>query len=240
MDKNLTEELKELPVNKPVKLKNLTCVYCSTALSKVKSNDEHVIGRKFVPKGTLNNYWNLIVRACEVCNNKKSDLEDDISSITMQPDLNGSHIIDDETLTSDSFRKSKSISRRTNKTVLDSKEKLTLKAPFFGGKITFNLISPPQIDQDRAFELARYHVTAFFYWLTYDEIKKIGRFWEGFYFPIQGTSYKDWGSNINKEFMRLVLDWELALYGETANGFFKVVIRKKPESICWSWALEWN
>lgn len=106
MDKNLTEELKELPVNKPVKLKNLTCVYCSTVLSKVKSNDEHVIGRKFVPKGTLNNYWNLIVRACEVCNNKKSDLEDDISSITMQPDLNGTHIIDDETLTSDSIRKS--------------------------------------------------------------------------------------------------------------------------------------
>lgn len=40
--------------------------------------------------------------------------------------------------------------------------------------------------------------------------------------------------------MRLVLDWELALYGETATGFFKVIIRKKPESICWSWALEWN
>ena len=240
MGKNLTEELKELPPNKPIKLDNLTCVYCSTELSKVKSNVEHVIARKFVPKGSLNKYWNLIVRACEVCNNKKSDLEDDISSITMQPDLCGSHVVDDENLATESLRKSKSISRWTSKTVLNSKENLTLKAPFFTGNITFNLVSTPQIEQERAFELARLHVTAFFYWLTYDETTKIGRFWDGFYFPIEVTSKKDWGSHLNTTFMKLVLNWELALHGETADGFFKVIIRKQPESTCWSWALEWN
>ena len=37
------------------------------------------------------------------------------------------------------------------KSVLDSKEDLTLKVPLFGGSITFNLISPPQIDSERAF-----------------------------------------------------------------------------------------
>lgn len=241
MGKNITEEeLKELPANKPIKLHNVTCVYCSTELSKVKSNEEHVIARKFVPKGSLNKYWNLIVRSCEVCNNKKSDLEDDISSITMQPDLYGSYVVDDESLVSDSIRKSKSFSRRTSKRVSDSTEELTLKAPFLGGNITFNFISSPQIDPDRAFELARLHVTAFFYWLTYDETAKIGKFWEGFYFPIQVTSNKDWGSHLNTTFMKLVLDWELVLHGETADGFFKFIIRKEPESTCWSWALEWN
>ena len=40
--------------------------------------------------------------------------------------------------------------------------------------------------------------------------------------------------------MKLVLDWELALYGETADGFFKVIIKKEPQSTCWPWALEWN
>lgn len=240
MVEELTDDLKVWPINKSVKLQNITCVYCSTELSRVKSDEEHVIARKFVPKGSLNNYWNLIVRACEKCNNKKSDLEDDISSITMQPDLYGSHVVDDESLISDSIRKSKSYSRRTSKRVLDSKEELTLKAPFFGGNITFKLISPPQISSDRAFELARLHITAFFYWLTYDETAKIGRFWEGFYFPIQVTSNKYWGSHLNTTFMKLVLDWELALHGETAGGFFKVIIRKDPKATCWSWALEWN
>lgn len=240
MGKDLTEELKELPINKVVKLHNLTCIYCSVKLADVRSNVEHVIGRKFVPKGKLNNQWNLIVRACEACNNKKSDLEDDISSITMQSDLDGSHVVDDESFATDSIRKSNSFSRRTSKRVLDSKEEITLKAPFFNGSITFNLISPPQVDEERAFELARLHVTAFFYWLTYDEAAKVGRFWEGFYFPIHVTSNKDWGSHLNTTFMKLVLNWELALHGETADGFFKVIIRKEPESTCWSWALEWN
>ena len=191
MCKNFTDELKELPPNRPIKLDNLTCVYCSTELSNVKSNEEHVIARRFVPKGKIENQWNLIVLTCEVCNNKKSDLEEDISAITMQPDLNGLHVVHDEDLVTDSIRKSRSSSRRTGKTVLDSKEELTLNAPFFGGNIAFGLESPPQIDPERAFELARFHITAFFYWLTYDKTTKIGRFWKGFYFPIQVTSNKD-------------------------------------------------
>lgn len=187
MGKNITEELKELPSNKPVKLHNITCVYCSTELLNVKSNMEHVIARRFVPKGKLENKWNLVVRTCEVCNNNKSDLEDDISAISMQPDLYGFHVVNDETLATDSIRRSKSFSRRTSKRVLKSKEELTLKTSFFGGNITVNLVSPPQIDQERAFELARLHVTAFFYWLTYDEITKIGKFWEGFLFSNTGN-----------------------------------------------------
>lgn len=240
MGKKVTEELKELLSTKVVKLHNLTCIYCSKELSNIENNEEHVIGRKFVPKKSLNNQWNLIVRACKKCNTEKSDLEDDISAISMQPDLNGSHVVKDENLTKESLRKSNSISRRTRKAVLDSNEKLTLSAPFFGGNITLNLISSPQIDTERAFELARLHATAFFYWLTYDEITKIGKFWEGFYFPIQVSSNKDWGSNLNRAFMKQVLDWELALHGVTADGFFKVIIRKEANLACWSWALEWN
>jgi hypothetical protein len=239
-EKNLTEELKELPANQPVKLRNLTCVYCGVVLSNVNSNEEHVIARNFVPKGKLDKQWNLIVRTCEVCNNKKSDLEDDISAITMQPDLHGLHVVHDENLASDSIRKSKSSSRRTGKPVLESKEELTLNAPFFGGNIAFGLRSPPQIDQERAFELAHYHITAFFYWLTYDETTKMGNVWDGVYFPVQVTSKKDWGSNLNQAFMKLVSDWQLKLHRETADGFFKLIIRKQPESECGSWALEWN
>lgn len=240
MSKNLTEELKVLPPNKTVKLHNLTCVYCSKELSDIENNEEHVIGRKFVPKGSLNNQWNLIVRACLACNNKKSNLEDDISAITMQADLDGSHVVDDEGLSAEAIRKSNSFSRRTSKKVLDSKEKLTLNAPFFGGNFLINFTSPPQVNQKRVFELARFHLTAFFYWLTYNEISKRGGYWIGIYFPIQVTSKRDWGNRVNKEFMRLVINWKLRLQTEPADGFFKVIIRKNPESACWSWALEWN
>jgi hypothetical protein len=67
------------------------CPYCGVALSKENSTKEHVLARKFVPKGTLNNQWNLILNACRCCNNSKSDLEDDISAITMQPNMRGDH-----------------------------------------------------------------------------------------------------------------------------------------------------
>jgi hypothetical protein len=240
MGNNPIEELEVLPPNKVVKLHNRTCVYCSEELSNIENNEEHVIGRKFVPKKSLNNQWNLIVRACKKCNTKKSDLEDDISAISMQPDLNGSNVVDDENLATESLRKSKSISRRTNKTVLNSNENLTLKTPFFGGSIKIDLKSAPQLDSQRIFELARYHITAFFYWLTYDETTKMGNVWDGVYFPIHTTINKNWGSNLNQAFMRMVSDWEIRLRGETANGFFKFIIKRQAKSECGSWALEWN
>jgi hypothetical protein len=49
---------------------------------------------KFVPKGTLENQWNLILNACRNCNGRKADLENDISAITMQPDVLGKHFGD--------------------------------------------------------------------------------------------------------------------------------------------------
>jgi hypothetical protein len=87
--------LKSLPPNKAILLDNETCVYCGIELSPEIDTEEHVVGRKFVPKGKLDGEWNLIVHACRACNRKKAELEDDISAITMQPDTLGAHAIDD-------------------------------------------------------------------------------------------------------------------------------------------------
>ena len=79
--------LKELPTSYIIRLDNITCPYCGIALTNETSSKEHVIGRHFVSKGTLHGNWNLIVNACNSYNGIKSDLEDDISAITLQPDV---------------------------------------------------------------------------------------------------------------------------------------------------------
>lgn len=78
-----------LAPDRAIVLRNVACVYCGTSLTKETTTRDHVIGRRFVPKGKFAARWNLIINACEPCNNGKAELEDDISAITLQPDLWG-------------------------------------------------------------------------------------------------------------------------------------------------------
>jgi hypothetical protein len=119
---------------KAILLRNRNCVYCGVDLNKdTGSTREHVIGRRFVRKGSLSSQWNLIVRACELCNRTKSDLEDEISAISMQPDLFGQFPSEDERLKFASSRKAdRSFSRRTKKRIGDSKETLNGNATCCG------------------------------------------------------------------------------------------------------------
>lgn len=201
-----------------------------------------MIGRRFVPKGKLDGQWNLIVRACNTCNGKKSDLEDDISAITMQADVSGKHATEDEALKQEAKRKAaNSISRRTRKTVCESSEKIKLEMPIgLGVQFTFNLSSPPQIQEERIYELARMQLAGFFYWITYDHTTKKGGFWIGSFFALLQTPRSDWGNPVHMHFMNTVGNWEPRLLAIGADSFFKTAIRRHPEAVCWSWALEWN
>jgi hypothetical protein len=76
-------------INSPEVLSNITCAYCGEDLSTETEDTEHVVGRRFVPKGSLDGAWNIILKACKRCNREKGDLEDDISAITMQPTVAG-------------------------------------------------------------------------------------------------------------------------------------------------------
>src|SRR5258708_1804203 len=88
--------LSSISPDRPIQIKNDICVYCAKQLTQDTITKEHVVGRRFIPKGKLNGQWNLIVNACRVCNGRKSDLENDISAITMQPDLTGQHAHGDQ------------------------------------------------------------------------------------------------------------------------------------------------
>jgi hypothetical protein len=238
----LDETLKEHPTHLPIRLDNETCVYCGAVLDDISRSKEHVIARNFVPKGKLNQQWNLIVLACKTCNGLKADLENDISAISMQPSVFGAFAESDQTLESEARRKAaNAISRRTGKPIKDSAEHLVIKwvlAP--GIEFTFDMHGPPQADSERIFALARMQVMAFFYFITFNPATKRGQCWRGVFYPVMEVMRGDWGNPVLRDFMKAVVEWEPRVLAVGADTFFKIVIRKHPSADCWSWALEWN
>ncbi len=238
----LTKDFSELPLNRATILNNATCPYCGVELTQNNDTKEHVIGRRFVPKGSLDGQWNLILRACYKCNSAKSKMENDISAITLAGHVWFDPDCSEKAVRCEAKRKAEhSISIKTGKPVKHSQEKIKLKVPFDSGmSLTFNLVSPPQIDTSRSFELARMHMMAFFYFLTFNQVTKKGRFWvEGFH-PVSEAHLGDWGNTLHSVFMKSVVFWKPCWVGNTADGLFKSIIRKHPHEECWSWALEWN
>lgn len=230
--------------NQAMHIHNKNCIYCGKALSRSEDMTiEHVVGRKFVPTGTLEKSWNLIARACQTCNGLKSDLEDDISAISMQSDAAGQYVSDDPRLVADAQRKAmRSFSRRTRKFVKDSTETLRFQ---FGAEpgilFTFTLDSPPQADGDRIGRLARYHIGALFFLLTYRPETQTGRFHTGVFAVLEHVKRADWGNALMRWFMSETRTWDYKFVGEAADGFFKAAIRRASgEAAVWSWAVEWN
>lgn len=218
----------DYPANRAHHLSNINCVYCGKLFDdSLQPTKEHVIGRKFVPKGALDGQWNLIVNACHDCNNQKADLENDISAITMQPDVAGVHVNDDENLADEARRKSENaISRKTRKAIKDSKSNLNLHSEGPGFKMTFGLIAPPQIDFERVMQLAHCHVTAFFFMQTYDAKSCRGGFHLGDFCPLMDADKADWGNDIMKWFMQETKEWDVRLHAVTAQEYFKISFRK--------------
>lgn len=135
--------LTELPSNRAVVLDNITCPYCGIELDESNNTKEHVVGRRFVPKGSLNGDWNLIVRACQKCNSNKSFLENDISAITLSGKLWFGTEDSDENTKQEAQRKAKnSISNKTRKPVIHSQEELNIEGSFApGATFKFNLVA---------------------------------------------------------------------------------------------------
>ncbi|MER8658486.1 hypothetical protein [Mesorhizobium sp. M0847] len=235
-------DLIEMSPERPKTLDNRTCVYCGVGLSASNISREHVIGRRFVPKGKLHGQWNLILNACRRCNSRKADLEDDISAITLQPDPWGNYGHDDVAAIEDAQRKAKdSRSRRTRKAVKDSSEEIKIRANLGPGiNLSFQFSSQPQIDDDRAFELARLQLMAFFYMQTYKRETRRGSYWPHDYHPLMTVVRSDWGNALMAGFMRTVETWDCRMLAISADGFFKLITRKHPSAETWAWAIEWN
>ena len=198
------------------------------------------MGRRFVPRGSLHQHWNLIVWACEPCNRRKAELEDDLSAISMQPDPWGAHARNDVRLRNEAERKAKTKSRRSGKPVKDSQEQFSISHTFGGAELKFSFTSAPQADEARIIELVRMQVMAFFYWITIQPGEVNGRFWQGSFFPLQPVRRADWGNEQLLFFMAETKHWDWRVHAVTADGYFKLAIKKHIDELLWSFAVEWN
>ncbi len=225
----------------PILLDNVTCPYCGVALQASTRTTEHVIARRFVPKGALENSWNLILFACQDCNGRKAELEDEISAVSMQADATGKYASPDPRYAAEAKRKALgSRSRLTGARIAHSHVKKELQLPFMGGKMTVSMVAPPQVESQRVGNLAKMQMMAFFYFVTFDAVAKVGRFWRGDFHYFQEARRADWGRPDLRGFMATVSSWEPRYLAYGPDDFFNVVIRKHPTANCWSWGLEWN
>jgi len=233
----------EVAPNRAIILHNTTCAYCDTAFSDdVPFEKEHAIGRRFVPKGTLDGQWNLLLRSCRRCNGYKANLEDDISAIAMQPDATGRHVNSDARLHSEAARKAQNaISRKTGKPVAAGEEPIKVGGNFGPAAFTVSFSMPPQVHEDRLFELARYQVAAFFYWTTLKKETGRGRMLPGGFYPLAAVRKADWGNPQMRWFMDATKDWSWRVHAIGADEYFKIATKRKSDTEdIWSWALEWN
>jgi hypothetical protein len=219
----------------------VTCPYCASALDPKTRSKEHVIGRRFVPKGSTENRWNLILWACSTCNNTKSDLEDDIAAITMYFHTTGLAAMADPVAQAEALRRGqKSSSRKTGKPVASSHASIRTTSQLGPVEMTVGFTAPPQIDDARAYQLARMQMLGFFYLLTYEPDRNLGHWWPGEFLPVHGTIRSDWGNLVQRAFMKAVAPWDYRLVAHTADGYYKAAIRRHPSEELWSWAVEWN
>ncbi len=236
-------ELQHHPAGKPLRLRNETCVYCGVEFGPgQKRTKEHVIGRDFVPEVDFSVQWNLIVNACEGCNTEKSDLEGELAALTMQPDVLGRFAHDDERLARESVRKGRgAISARTGKPVIESQERFTIKGELMPGvTVSFGFVGPAQSVRDRVLRLAELHLRAFFYLITYDRQTRRGGGPSGAFLPLSIASKQDWGNAVLQAFQNQIKDWPFRVHALAADGYFKLIIRRRENSELWAWALEWN
>lgn len=229
--------------DRPIRLQNLSCPYCRRTLdASVPSNKEHVVGRNFVPKGKMENQPQLIFIACRKCNSEKSQLEDDISVISMIPGGTSRGAEIDEVLAGEFKRRAhKSGSRRTGRPVATSHEELLVQSRWGPATFTFRMAAPPQADSDRVYRLAQFHFDAFFYWLHFNgESRRGGFFPSGAYYNVGIFIRGNWGDAKARWFMNATAEWPLGVAITTANGYFRLIIRQSPCKRIWACAVEWN
>ena len=248
MQTSETAPQQQLDPGRIVRLRNDRCPYCFSELSNGVIRDvDHVIGRQFVPSGALSSTWNLLVRSCRACNAAKAKLEADISSITLHQLAFGVGRTEDAggdpvALLTEVRRKGRTRSPVTGRFVAESETRNVIKGRFGPAAMGFTLDGPPQLDPDRALQLAAMHVRGLATLIFAGNRGEKLNYLPGTILLCAEAGRSDWGTERARGFMEMVRNWprRLTITG-AASGFFHAMIRKEPGTRpIWAWALEWN
>lgn len=209
----------------------------------MRSNREHLVGRKFVPQGLLGPAdFNFIFRACTSCNTRKSNAERHLSTVTLYTSESRA---ESPTLNELAEHKAgRDIHPTKRVPVKDSWTEHEFKYQLFGANWTLAAQSPPQPDRQMIALLACNHIQALFALITSSDPRDPSSLrllpasqWHLFgYFPAS-----DWGNSQLIEIAGRTRAWPTYASIETASGHFRAILRHAPdERRGWMWALEWN
>ena len=144
---------------------NHWCLYCGAFVgpgSAIESDCEHLIGKNFVPAGTLRgDSFNFLFRACCECNRRKSTAEDHVSSVTLFTGPGHEPAVNDlaQRKAAKSIHPVKRGPNGERVPVQDAYWEQTLHGELMAGVgVTVNLVGPPQLHDPLAHLLARHHV----------------------------------------------------------------------------------
>jgi hypothetical protein len=128
--------------------------------------------------------------------------------------------------------------------IKDSGDSINLNGGFGRARMSFELLSPPQVDIKHFKLLAFRHIQGLFSLITSkDPLSQEGTsLLAPEYFQIFGLyNYSDWGNPQLLEIMSRAVEVPCYANINTANGFFKAMMRKSDtHEDEWFWALEWN
>lgn len=225
-------------------LSNALCLYCGQSVIQPDappSDKEHLIARNFVPSGSMGNQsFNFLFRACRACNARKADAERHVSSVTL---FNSPSRAVDSRADISAVRKGRADFHPKKRGVLiqNSHEEWKLDLPHPLMKLSFAGTRPPQVDMSSAGEFAFCHIQGLFALITTNDFRDPSRMnllpqdqfvWYDMY------SHQDWGNPQIVELSQRVKDWECAANVNSADGYFKAIMRQHESG--WFWALEWN
>jgi hypothetical protein len=228
-------------------MNNLECPYCGKRfVPPLEVNTDHVVARRFVPKGFLDNAWNVKLRACKVCNGRKSKLEDVVSAASLHMPMPSWTDPDDDNIRRQEVdrRTTGAVGKGTERRKFLRKdrqpEKFRIESTSPNLNVSFDLTGPPGITLEALGELARMQVAGFVYFVTWDPATRLGRFVPGEFHVVESAGVNDWGNARQVAFMKHVGGWSTLLLADTAKGWFKVALRCDAPDGPLSWAFEWN
>lgn len=223
---------------------NACCIYCGKLLrgtNPTESDKEHLIARNFVPIGTMNDQpFNFLFRTCRPCNARKASAERHVSSVTL---FNSPGRFENTKVNEIATRKGKGDFHPKKQGVLieDAHEHTSLTTSFGQMSIKFGMVAPPQLDRDLVREVAFSHIQGLFTLICtedYLDPLKMRFLPENQFIWFGSYTHDDWGNPQSVEIANRVCNWDCLANIESAQGYFKAIMRRSTEG--WFWALEWN